>query len=147
MYLSNSRYKYTVRSESNICSLKLMHINMAFNPAIMATRSSALELAQTSGVLPGKHMSGDSWIRNLPCISDLQREACGKLFFFKQKHLSFKGIDFFDMKNSLPSLATSAWNSVRASHSQLFCSRRGIILFYKEIIKVMSPLLASICLV
>ena len=99
----------------------------------MATRSSALELARSNGLLSGKHMSGDSWIINLPFVSDLPREASEKLFCFRERHLSIKGIDFFDMKNNLPLLATSACNSIRAVHSQLFSSRRGITLLLKSL--------------
>ncbi|XP_061347384.1 cadmium-induced protein AS8 isoform X1 [Gastrolobium bilobum] len=93
--------------------------------AIMATRSSVLELARSNGLLSGKHVSGVSWIRDLPCVSDLQREASGKILCFRKKHLSVDGIDFFDMRNSLPLLTTSACKSIQAFHSQLFCSRRG----------------------
>ncbi|XP_061347385.1 cadmium-induced protein AS8 isoform X2 [Gastrolobium bilobum] len=69
--------------------------------------------------------NGVSWIRDLPCVSDLQREASGKILCFRKKHLSVDGIDFFDMRNSLPLLTTSACKSIQAFHSQLFCSRRG----------------------
>ncbi|XP_019423252.1 PREDICTED: cadmium-induced protein AS8 isoform X1 [Lupinus angustifolius] len=93
--------------------------------AIMATRSSALELARSNGLLSRTDTIADIWFRNFPCVSDLQREACGKFFSFKQKHLSLKGIDFCDMKDSLASHATSAFNSIQASHTKLFGSRRG----------------------
>ncbi|RDX70092.1 Cadmium-induced protein AS8, partial [Mucuna pruriens] len=75
--------------------------------------------------------NGVSWIRHLPCVSDLQREANEKLFGFRQKHLSIKGIDFFDMNKSLP-LVTSACKSIQAFHDQLFCShkeRRSLTLY------------------
>ncbi|KAK7386811.1 hypothetical protein VNO78_27147 [Psophocarpus tetragonolobus] len=74
--------------------------------------------------------NGVSWIRNLPCISDLQREANEKWFRFSQKHLLIKGIDFLDMKNSLPLITSSASRSIQAFHNQLFCSDKGI-LFWK----------------
>uniref|UniRef100_A0A0R0FP00 Cadmium-induced protein AS8 n=1 Tax=Glycine max TaxID=3847 RepID=A0A0R0FP00_SOYBN len=69
-------------------------------------------------------IAGVSWIGNLPCISDLQREANGKLFEFRQKHLSIKGINFFDKKNSLP-LLTSASKSIQAFRNQIFSSHKG----------------------
>ncbi|XP_019423255.1 PREDICTED: cadmium-induced protein AS8 isoform X4 [Lupinus angustifolius] len=62
--------------------------------AIMATRSSALELARSNGLL-------------------------------SRTDISLKGIDFCDMKDSLASHATSAFNSIQASHTKLFGSRRG----------------------
>lgn len=111
----------------------------------MATKSSALKLAHSGGLLSGTHTSGDIWIRNVPSVSDLQREASEKFLCFKQKYLSINGTDFFDMKNSLPLLTTSACKSIQAFHSQLFCSRKGIILFQK--VRFISPLLPSICLV
>lgn len=74
-------------------------------------------------------IAGVRWIRNLPCISDMQREAREKLFGFPQKHLSNKGIDFFDMKNSLPLLTSSACKSIQTFHNQLLCSHKGIVLF------------------
>lgn len=73
--------------------------------------------------------NGVSWIKNLPCISDLQSEASGKLFGFRQKHLAIKGIDFFDMKNNLSLLTSSTCKSIQAVHNQIFCSHKGIVLF------------------
>ncbi|KAJ1412478.1 putative cadmium-induced protein AS8 [Sesbania bispinosa] len=97
---------------------------MAFNPAIMTTKSSASKLARSNGLLSGTHMAGDIWIRNVPSVSDLQREASEKLFCFRQKYLSIEGTDFFDMKNSLPLLTKSACKNIQAFHSQLFTSRK-----------------------
>jgi len=85
-------------------------------------------------------IAGVSWIGNLPCISDLQREANGKLFEFRQKHLSIKGINFFDKKNSLP-LLTSASKSIQAFRNQIFSSHKGIVLFWK--VNIISPLLPN----
>ncbi|KAG2408975.1 Cadmium-induced protein [Vigna angularis] len=65
-----------------------------------------------------------SWMRNLPCISDLQREASGKLFEFRQRHLSIKGIDFFDTKKNLSLITSSARRSMQTFHNQLFCSHK-----------------------
>ncbi|WVZ24597.1 hypothetical protein V8G54_003141 [Vigna mungo] len=73
--------------------------------------------------------NGVSWMRNLPCISDLQREASGKLFEFRQRHLSLKGIDFFDTKKNLSLITSSARRSMQTFHNQLFCSHKGIIAF------------------
>ncbi|XP_047154872.1 cadmium-induced protein AS8 isoform X1 [Vigna umbellata] len=69
--------------------------------------------------------NGVSWMRNLPCISDLQREASGKLFEFRQRHLSIKGIDFFDTKKNLSLITSSARRSMQTFHNQLFCSHKG----------------------
>ncbi|XP_027347677.1 cadmium-induced protein AS8 isoform X1 [Abrus precatorius] len=93
--------------------------------AIMATKSSALELVCSDGLLFGTHISGVSCIRNLPCISDLQRKASGQLFGFCEKPLSIKGIDLFDLKKSLPLLTSSACKRIQAFHSQFFNSHRG----------------------
>nr|KYP35052.1 Cadmium-induced protein AS8 [Cajanus cajan] len=96
-------------NESRTPCLKLMQITYdLFNPNIIA---------------------GVSWIKNLLCISDLQSEASGKLFGFRQKHLAIKGIDFFDMKNNLSLLTSSTCKSIQAVHNQIFCSHKGIVLF------------------
>ncbi|XP_027347678.1 cadmium-induced protein AS8 isoform X2 [Abrus precatorius] len=68
--------------------------------------------------------NGVSCIRNLPCISDLQRKASGQLFGFCEKPLSIKGIDLFDLKKSLPLLTSSACKRIQAFHSQFFNSHR-----------------------
>lgn len=100
-----------------------------FIPAVMATTTTALKLARSGSLLSGTHTSGDIWIRNVPSVPDLQRDASEKFSCFRQKYLSINGTDFFDMKNSLPSFTTSACKSIQAFHSQLFCPRKGIILF------------------
>jgi len=100
-----------------------------FNPALLATKSSALKLARSCGHLSGTQASGDVWIRNVPSVSDFQREAGEKFSCFRQKYLSIDGTDFFDMKNSLPLVTTSACKSIQAFHSQLFSPRKGMILF------------------
>jgi len=84
-------------------------------------------------------------MRNLPCISDLQREASGKLFEFRKRHLSIKGIDFFDSKKNLSLITSSACRSMQAFHNQLFRSHKGIVLFWK--VNIISPLLPNISLV
>ncbi|QCD81844.1 hypothetical protein DEO72_LG2g2174 [Vigna unguiculata] len=71
------------------------------------------------------NIAGVSWMRNLPCISDLQREASGKLFEFRKRHLSIKGIDFFDSKKNLSLITSSACRSMQAFHNQLFRSHKG----------------------
>ncbi|XP_057421430.1 cadmium-induced protein AS8 [Lotus japonicus] len=91
--------------------------------AIVATKNSAVKLARSNGPLSGTHMPGDIWIRNVPSVSDLQREASEKLFCFREKYLSNKGTDFFDVKNRLP-LFSSACKSIQAFHNQLLCSRK-----------------------
>lgn len=101
------------------------------DPAIMAIRGTALESAWSNGLFSRKHNSGDGWGEISPCFWDLQREATQRFSSFRQKQLSIKGIesiDFFDMRNRLPLLTTSACESLRAINNQLFSFRRGIIL-------------------
>ncbi|KAK7360608.1 hypothetical protein VNO77_02615 [Canavalia gladiata] len=92
--------------------------------AIMATQNSAMELVRSNGLLSGTHMSGVSWIRNISCVSDLQRKASEQFLGFSEKHLSIKGIDLFVVNNSLPLLTSSACKRIQAFHSQ-FCSRKA----------------------
>ncbi|XP_073219950.1 cadmium-induced protein AS8 isoform X2 [Cicer arietinum] len=89
--------------------------------ALLATKSSALKLARSGGLLSSTQTSEDVRIRNVPCVSDFQREAGEKLSCFRQNYLTINGTDIFDMKNSLPLLTTSACKSIQAFHSQLFC--------------------------
>ncbi|KAF7809433.1 cadmium-induced protein AS8 isoform X1 [Senna tora] len=93
--------------------------------AIMATRGSALELAQSSGLLSIKHFAGEGWTRIEPHVSELHRKTSEKLSSFRKQHLSIKGIDLFDMKNSLPLLTVSASESFRVFSSQFFSSARA----------------------
>lgn len=108
-----------------------------FNPAFLATKSSALKLARS-----GTQIAEDVWIRNLPLVSDFQREAGEKFSCFRQKYLSINGTDFFDVKNSLPLLTTSACKNIQAFHDQFF-PHKGIILFSN--IKFTSTQIPSIC--
>ena len=109
-----------------------------FGPAIVATRSSALELARSNDLLSGKHVIWDGWKEILPCVSDLQREASGKFSSFRQKHLSIEVIDFFDMKRRLPLLTSSACESLQSFRSHLFCSRKGIYFVIKKSKSILS---------
>ncbi|KAJ7953357.1 Cadmium-induced protein as8-like [Quillaja saponaria] len=95
----------------------------------MATRSSALELARSSGVLSSRDVVWDGFTRIAPCITALQKEASEKFSRLRQNHFLIKGVDFIDMKNRLPVLATSACESLRSDH--FFHSRKvihGVIL-------------------
>ncbi|KAI9083932.1 hypothetical protein K1719_034190 [Acacia pycnantha] len=94
--------------------------------ATMATRDAALKLVGLSSLLSKKHFAGNGWPGIAPHISEPERKASERFSSFEQQHLSVKGTDFFEMKNSLPVLATSACESVRALNTQLFSSQRGI---------------------
>ncbi|XP_028754691.1 uncharacterized protein LOC114714153 [Neltuma alba] len=94
--------------------------------ATMATRGAALKLVGSSSLLSKKHFAGNDWTGIAPPLSELQREASERFSNFGQQHLSVKGADFFEMKNSLPSLATSACESCRALNTRLFNSHRGL---------------------
>ncbi|KAK2407778.1 cadmium-induced protein AS8 [Trifolium repens] len=93
--------------------------------ALLATKSTALKLARSGSHITGTLTAGDVWIRNVPSVSDFQREAGEKLSCFRQKYLSINGTDFFDMKNSLPLITTSACKSIQAFQDQLFFPRKG----------------------
>ncbi|CAJ2636060.1 unnamed protein product [Trifolium pratense] len=93
--------------------------------ALLATKSTALKLARSGGHHSGAQTEGDVWIRNVPSVSDFQREAGEKFSCFRQKYLSINGTDFFDMKNSLPLITTSACKSIQAFQDQLFFPRKG----------------------
>ncbi|KAJ7943935.1 Cadmium-induced protein as8-like [Quillaja saponaria] len=92
--------------------------------AIMATRSSTLELARSSGLLSTKHIARDGSTRISPCIDNLQKEASQKLSCLRQNHFLIKGVNFIDMKNKLPVLATSACESLRTIGGHFFHSRK-----------------------
>ncbi|XP_028793645.1 uncharacterized protein LOC114749320 isoform X2 [Neltuma alba] len=94
--------------------------------ATMATRGAALKLVGSSSLLSKKHFAGNDWTGIAPPVSELEREASERFSNFGQQHLSVKGADFFEMKNSLPSLATSACESCRALNTRLFNSHRGL---------------------
>lgn len=116
----------------------------------MAARGSALDSAKPNGLLSGKRVAGDNWIGVLPCISELQREATRKFSCFRQKQLSIKGIEsiaFFDMKNRLPLLTASAWESLRAFQNHLFSSHRGIYsVIERSMNSFLCDLISLICL-
>ncbi|PON94687.1 Cadmium-induced protein AS [Trema orientale] len=91
--------------------------------AFTATRSVALEISRSNGFLFPKSVAGDGWTITVPHISDLQREASGRLSSFKQKVLLEKGLSSFDVKSLLP--GHSKWPSVGEFHKQLFRNQKG----------------------
>ncbi|KAK4261526.1 hypothetical protein QN277_004513 [Acacia crassicarpa] len=94
--------------------------------ATMATRDAALKLVGLSSLLSKKHFAGNGWPGIAPHISEPEREASERFSSFEQQHLSVNATDFFEKKNSLPVLATSACESVRALNTQLFSCHRGV---------------------
>jgi hypothetical protein len=94
-------------------------------PAIMATRSGALELARYSGLLSKKDVAGDGWNNIAPLVSSLQSEAYRRFSSFKQNHFSHKEVDVFDRKSMPPVLTRSVWESLGMFGSRFFRPHKG----------------------
>ncbi|XP_059442871.1 cadmium-induced protein AS8 [Corylus avellana] len=80
--------------------------------AIMATRSGALELARSSGLLSKKDVAGDGWNNIAPLVSNLQREAYTRFSSFKQNHFPGKEVDLFGRKSMAPVFTRSICESL-----------------------------------
>ena len=94
-------------------------------PAIMATRSGALELARSSGLLSKKDVAGDGWNNIAPLISNLQREAYTRFSSFKQNHFSSKEVDLFDRMSMAPVFTRSICESLGRFRSRFFRPHKG----------------------
>lgn len=94
-------------------------------PAIMITRSGALELARSSGLLSKKDVAGNVWNNIAPLVSSLQREADRRFSSFKQNHFSGKEVDLFDRKSMPPVHTRSIWEGLGTFGSRFFPPHKG----------------------
>lgn len=92
----------------------------------MATRSGAMEIARSSGFLFPK-VAGHGWAISVPHISDLQREASGRLSSFKQKMVLEEGLNSVNIKSLLPAHSNSIWARLGDFHKQLFRHHKGML--------------------
>ncbi|GMY29591.1 cadmium-induced protein AS8 isoform X3 [Fagus crenata] len=92
--------------------------------AVMATRSGALELARSSGLLSTKDVAGGGWNNVAPHISGLQREAYRRFCIFKPKCWLDKEDDLFDRKSTLPALTRSISESLGMVGGRFFNPRK-----------------------
>lgn len=93
----------------------------------MATRSGALDIAKSNGFFSSKNVARDGWTITVPHVSDLQREASGRLTSFKQKMLLEEGLNSFDVKSLLPLHSKSVWASLGEFHKNFFKGDKGIL--------------------
>lgn len=107
-------------------------------PAFMATRSGAVAIARSSGFLFPRSVAGDGWTITMPHISDLQREASGRLSSFKQKVLLEEQFNSFDVKSLLPAQSKSIWSSLQEFQKQLSRHYKGMLMstFYIQVQKM-----------
>lgn len=94
--------------------------------AIMITRSGALELARSSGLLSKKDVAGNVWNNIAPLVSSLQREADRRFSSFKQNHFSGKEVDLFDRKSMPPVHTRSIWEGLGTFGSRFFPPHKGV---------------------
>ncbi|KAM1024070.1 hypothetical protein ACFX2I_037278 [Malus domestica] len=95
--------------------------------AVMAARSSALEIGQSSGFPFSKSIAGEGWNSIAPCITNLQREAGGRFSSFKDQHLLVleKGVDLSDLKSRLSVGTRSLSQGVEAFRGRFFHFPKG----------------------
>ena len=94
--------------------------------AFTASKSGALEFARSSGFLSSKSLVGDGWTITVPLVSDLQREASGRLSAFKQKLFFEEGFNSFDVKSLFPAHSMPIWPSFGEFNKQLFRGNKGM---------------------
>lgn len=91
--------------------------------AVVAARSTALELGGPPGLNFSKNIAGESWNNIAPCVTGLQREASGRLSSFKQ-HL-VEGVESFDMKSQLSAHTKSVCDGITAFGECFFHFPKG----------------------
>lgn len=119
-------FAFLFQVKSIFRSLECSDLMYSFT-VFMATRSGVLDIAKSNRFLSSKNVAGDGWSITLPHVSDLQREASGRLASFKPKVLLEEGLCSFDMKSLLPLHGNSVWESVGEFHKKLFRVDKGML--------------------
>ena len=118
-------FAFLFQVKSIFRSLECLNLMYSFT-AFMATRSGALDIAKSNRFLSSKNVVGDGWSITPPHVSDLQREASGRLASFKPKVL-LEGLRSFDVKSLPPLHSNSVWESVGEFHKKLFRGDKGML--------------------
>ncbi|XP_059656986.1 cadmium-induced protein AS8 isoform X2 [Cornus florida] len=94
--------------------------------AFRATRSGALQLARSSGLLTSKYVAGDGWSSIEPHISGLQRQASGTFSSFKHKRFLDNRVDLSDMKNRISLQTRSFFDHITKCSGNLLHPHKGL---------------------
>ncbi|CAK7356005.1 unnamed protein product [Dovyalis caffra] len=88
--------------------------------AILATRSGALAIARSNGLLSAKDVAGEGWNNVASRAYLLQRETSGRLSSFNKKVFLDNGVDLVDMKSKLSANAGSLSKVLETFSSRFF---------------------------
>ncbi|KAG6791940.1 hypothetical protein POTOM_001075 [Populus tomentosa] len=117
--------------------------------AILATRSGALAIAKSNGLLSARDVAGEGWNNVASRASLLQRETSGRLSSFNKKLLLDNGVDLVDMKSKLSVNAGSLSKVLETFSSRFFPPGKGLAsssdIFRTEIDVLKLMLLQSAC--
>uniref|UniRef100_A0A6M2EPX8 Cadmium-induced protein AS8 n=1 Tax=Populus davidiana TaxID=266767 RepID=A0A6M2EPX8_9ROSI len=94
--------------------------------AILATRSGALAIAKSNGLLSARDVAGEGWNNVASRASLLQRETSGRLSSFNKKLLLDNGVDLVGMKSKLSVNAGSLSKVLETFSSRFFPPGKGM---------------------
>jgi hypothetical protein len=97
-----------------------------FFKAIVATKSGALAIAKSNGLLSARDVAGEGWNNVASRASLLQRETSGRLSSFNKKLLLDNGVDLVDMKSKLSVTAGSLSKVLETFSSRFFPPGKGM---------------------
>lgn len=92
----------------------------------MATRSGAIEIAQSSSLPCIRNTAWDGWSNFRPHIADLQQKAYGKFRSFRIGNPFEKGIDISNVRDVIFSSAKPVMNQLEGIKGHFFHSHKGI---------------------